>query len=203
MSKFIRTILFVGIFLGGTGIFCFAQETAQSDDAKAIERAVEKAIKKVNQDKAQEDAALIASLEGKLLQATEEWISQQKSKKYSELNKEVEQDWEFLSKYGPRVHYRYYLRDYDYSEGGRDIIDTDSVLVPYKGYSIVTELLFVEKEHPAAASDMKLFYFTASTPIKVNFDYKMDRFVFTNAEKEDISLNQGWPPAVMIRLKAK
>ncbi len=204
MIRFRQVVLPVTVFLlSGLASFCFSEEAAQASDPKEIERAIEKAIKKVNQDKAREDEALVASLEEKLKAATGEWIAKVMAQKNSELNREVEQNWEMLSKYGPRIHYKYYLMEYDYSENEFDIIDTDSMLVPYKGYSKVTELLYVEKEHPAAASDVKLFFYTAATPIKINFDYKKDKFVFVNAERGELSLKQGWPEEVLIRTKAR
>jgi len=196
-------LLFTVFLLSGLVSFCFSEEAVQTDDSKEIERAIEKAIKKVNKDKAQEDEALIASLEGKLKEVTEEWVAREKTQKNSGLNMEVEQSWEFLSKFGPRVHYKYYLMDYDYSEESFDIIDTDSVIIPYKGYSKVIETLYVEKEHPAANSDRKQFFYVAVTPIRINFDYKKDKFIFVNAERGEFSLKQGWPEEVLIRLKAK
>lgn len=196
-------ILLIIFFLSSAGSFCFSEEAVQMGDSKEIERAIEKAIKKVNKDKAQEEEALIASLEGKLKEAAGEWIAKARAQKNSALNREVEQNWELLSKYGPRIHYKYYLMDYDYPENDFDIIDTDSMLVSYKGYSKVTEMLYVEREHPAAASDVTLFFYTAATPIKINFDYKKDKFVFVNAERGELSLKQGWPEEVLIRLKAK
>jgi len=204
MIRFRQVILPVTVFLlSGLASFCFSEEVAQVSDPKEIERAIEKAIKKVNKDKAQEDEALVASLEEKLKAATAEWIVNARAQKNSELNREVEQTWELLSKYGPRIHYRYYLMEYDYLENDFDIIDTDSMLVPYKGYSKVTEALYVEKEHPVAASDRKPFLFTAAVPIKINFDYKKDKFIFVSAEKGEFSLKQGWPEEILIRLKAK
>jgi len=194
-------------FLFGLAGHCFAEEeaksSAQESSAKEIERAIEQALKKVNKDKAREDEALVASLEGKLKEATAEWIAKAKAQKNPGLNREVGQSWEMLSKYGPRIHYKYYLMDYDYSENEFDIIDSDSVIVPYRGYSKVTEILYVEREHPVAASDIKPFFYTASTPIKLNFDYKKDTFIFVNEEKGEFSLKQGWPGEVLIRLKAR
>jgi hypothetical protein len=196
MFKPKQVSLFISIFLLGSGVgFCFAQGEAQRPaqiaDPKEIERAIEKAIKSVNDDKAREEKELIANLEGKLQEASQEWISQAREEKESEKNKFINQSWEMLPKYGPRVHYNYYLKGYDYQAGESDIMKTDSLLVPYKGYLKVTEIIYAQREHPAAASDKTQFLYIATTPIKINFDYKKDKFI----------LKQGWPLEVQNRLK--
>lgn len=194
-----QAILSILIFiLSNWGSYCFSQEEGSPQE---IELAIEKAIKNVYKDKARQEEALIADLEEKLKGAVREWIAREKSQRDPEMLKLIDQKWELLSKFGPRIHYNYYLRGYDYVENESDIIKTNSLLVPYKGYLKVTEILYVQREHPSAASDVSQFFYTASTPIKISFDYKKDGFVFVNAERGELSLNQGWPEEMLKRIK--
>ncbi|MFH1128323.1 MAG: hypothetical protein V1699_02805 [Candidatus Omnitrophota bacterium] len=197
MFRLIQATLFITLFLfSGKWSFCFSQEANSSQE---IEVAIEKAIKKVYKDKAQQEEVMVAGLEGKLKSAVREWISKIRGEKDPQMHQLISQSWELLSKFGPRIHYNYYLRGYDYLESEADIVKTDSILGPYKGYSKITEIIYAEKEHPAGASDISQFFYTVTTPIKVNFDYKKDSFIFVNAERGELSLKQGWPEEMVKR----
>ena len=199
MFRLIQVTLFIILFLfSGEWSFCFSQGAdqkmaLQGNSSQEIESAIEKAIKKVYKDKAQQEEVMIAALEGKLKSAVIEWISKIKGQKDLEMHQLISQSWELLFKFGPRIHYNYYLRGYDYLESEADIIKTDSILGPYKGYSKITEIIYAQREHPVGASDMSQFFYTVTTPIKVNFDYRKDGFIFVNAERGELSLKQGWP----------
>lgn len=205
MLKFGEVILVSAIFLlNGLSSFSSAQEPAQEDDSsEIIERAVTRAIKDADKDKMAEEEALIAKLNQGLNEAIEGWLLKEKEAKELEMNKLVSQNWEQLSDFGPRVHSNYYLRGYDYRREDSDIIKTSSLLSsPYKAYLKITEMLYVEKEHAVNISDVKQFFYTVTTPIKANFDYKDGRFVFIGAERSNPSLSQGWSDEVLNRLKS-
>lgn len=201
MFRLVQVTLFIILFLFSLGWnFCFSQG---ADPSVEIEAAIEKAIKKVYKDKAQEEEVMVAGLEGKLKSTIKEWITKMKSEKDPQMHQLISQNWELLSKFGPRIHYNYYLRGYDYIESEADIVKTDSILGPYKGYSKITEIIYAEREHPVGASDISQFFYTVSTPIKVNFDYKKEGFIFANAERGELSLKQGWPEEMVKRRKEK
>lgn len=199
--RLIQVTLFIVLFLfSGRWSFCFSQA---ADPSLEIEAAIEKAIKKVYKDKAQQEEVMVAGLEGKLKSAVKGWIAKARNEKDPQMHQLISQSWELLSKFGPRVHYNYYLRGYDYQESEADIVKTDSILGPYKGYSMITEIIYAEREHPVAASDISQFFYTVTTPIKVNFDYRKEGFVFANAERGELSLKQGWPKEMAERRKER
>lgn len=201
MFRLIQVSLFIILFLfSGRWSLCFSQG---ADPSVEIEAAIEKAIKKVYKDKAQEEEVMVAGLEGKLKSTIKEWIAKMKSEKDPQMHQLISQSWELLSKFGPRVHYNYYLKGYDYLENEADIVKTDSILGPYKGYSKITEIIYAEREHPVGASDISRFFYTITTPIKVNFDYKKEGFIFVSAERGELSLKQGWPEEMVKRRKEK
>jgi len=210
MAKARGVVLFIAIFLlNSSGNVCFSQrpeqKAAQVESLpEEIERAVTKAIKDVDKDKIAQEEALLVSIQEKFQSAVDQWMANAKAQKELEVGKLVNQNWEQLSQFGPRIHQIYYLRGYAYSKGDTDIIKTNSMLAtPYKAYLKATETLYVQKEHPAGASDVTQFFYTVTTPLKLNFDYKKDKFVLIGVERVDPSLIKGWPQAIADKLKAE
>jgi len=165
--------------------------------AAEMQAAFEKAMKQIAADKEKEDAKTLEMLKEKLHAAAHEWVSSETRKREGGLNKLVEQKWEVLIKFGDPAHYDYYLRDFVYAQGGSDIIKTDSLTTPYKAVINVTEKLYVERYHTPDASDVTVFFYTFTNPLKVHFEYRDNRFVFTNTEGGDVHLDQGWPRQIM------
>lgn len=203
MLKLNKSALFI-IFIFTLFSLAFCQEPATKEVLpQDIERAIENAIKNIDTHKSIKEKALTARLEQGLKSAIEDWIGAAKKQKDSQIDKLIEQNWEYLSEFGPRIHYDYYLREYDYSISEPDIIQTSSLVTPYKGSIKINEIIYAEKDHYPAASNVREFFYTATTPLKVNFDYRQDRFVFVNVEKGDIALKQGWPEEVIRKVQSE
>jgi hypothetical protein len=109
----------------------------------------------------------------------------------------VDQNWEALNPFGDPAHYNYILRDFAYEVGGGDIVKTDSLITPYKGYIELIEKLYVERYHTPDASDPSIFFYTMTTLMKVNFEYRENGFVFTNIQNLQSRLDQGWPKEII------
>lgn len=215
MFKFKLVLFFVLIFFIIWLNLVFSQaETAESVKAKLkeglaleksiaeeIEHAFERALKNVEKDKEQAQEMFASELKEKLKSSISKWISQAKKQKESELGKLVNQKWELISKSAPKIHYDYYLRDYEYQENGIDIIKTESLVVPYKAELKVLEVLYVERERSPNVSDLRKFLYTVTTPLKINFDYKGEEFVLINIEKGSTSLKQAWPEEVLRKIR--
>ena len=179
----------------------FSEENNKGGLPAEIERAFEAGMKNFERDKAQTQEALTLELKERLRWAISKWVSEVKKQKDSEIGKTVDQKWELLSKVGPRPHYEYVLRDYEYLENGIDITKTESLVLPYKAEFKVMETLYVERERSPNVSDLRKFLYTVSTPIKISFDSKGDSFTLVNTEKGDTSLKQGWPEQILRKIR--
>jgi hypothetical protein len=204
MKRYLVSFLAV-IFLAIFPIPSFSQdpvtkfEDQQGEKALTVadmQSAFEKAMKGVAADKEKEEKKTTETLKEKLASATQEWMSTEKKRRESGLNKYVDQRWEILVKFGDPAHYEYYLRDFVYVPGGSDIIKTDSLVTPYKAVIGVTEKLYVERYHTPDASDVSIFFYTFTNVMKVSFEYRDDRFVFTGSEDGDPRLDPGWPKEI-------
>ena len=183
----------------------FSQDTtddpAKNEDRKAVgitemQAAFEKAMREIAADKEKEQEKMLAMLKEKLSAASQEWIAEANKKWEGNLNQYVEQNWETLGIFGVTPHSDYYLRDFEYIENGIDIIKTDSLMVPYKGYVNLTEKLYVEQYHTPDASDVAIFFYTFTDPIIVSFEYRGDRFALASVEHGTVRLDQGWPRTI-------
>ena len=169
------------------------KEEAQTENVAQMQQAFEKAMRQIAADKEKEEAKTLVMLKEKLSVAAHGWISTEMKKREGGLNKFVEQNWEILIKFGDPAHYDYYLRDFAYAQGASDIIKTDSLTTPYRAVVNVTERLYVERYHTPDASDVTMFFYTFTNPMKVYFEYNDNRFVFASTEIGDVHLDQGWP----------
>jgi len=202
IKQVILLVIFSFFFtLLNTGFSQEVEEEKQNLTAHDVQQAFEKALRSIDINKQKEQEALIGDLRAKLNLAVDDYIAKISGKRELELRKAIKQNWEELSKYGPYIHYDYYLRDYAYVDIKTDIISTGSLNTPYKAYLTTTEKLFVEREHAPSVSSREKFFYTAVTPIKVDFSYHGGECAEDNAEYEQTSLNQGWPQEVISKLK--
>jgi hypothetical protein len=190
------TAFLIFIFLAGqTGLLATeAQKAAEPKESlpKEIEHAFEKAIRKVDSDKAAQDSALKVKIREELKSAGAEWLVAAKRSKDRERDKLIDQKWEDLRQTGPWSHYDYYLKDCEYHETGIDVVKTDSLVVPYKGYLRAREILYAERKH-LPNFDVKQFLYTVTTAFRVVFEYKDGKFIPVAVEKENPVIKQGWP----------
>lgn len=182
-------LLFV-IFFAAMLSPCFPQQ------AKDIKEAFEKAIESVEVKKQEEQEKLKEELESKLSLAVKEWLAREDKKDEPALNKIIKQEWEKLPEFGPRIHYDYYLRGYAYSEIKTDILQTNSLTLPYKAHLNAVKELYVERGHSPDVTSAQKFLYTVSIPFRIDFEYREGRFVFVNSEQQKITLKQGWPEAI-------
>jgi hypothetical protein len=193
------------IFIVSLSAQVFGQEVKPKDApgnlSKELENAFREAIKSTEKDKQAEQEALAGRLKGELKTAGGDWITAARNKRAPEKNQLVDQKWEEAQKAGPYVHYEYYLRDYVYQQNSFDIIKTDSLVVPYKGYIQASQILYVERQHPYGAPAAPEFIYTVTVPVKLSFDYQGNRFELVNTENGEPSLAQGWPEELLRRLK--
>ncbi|MFA6349544.1 MAG: hypothetical protein WCY12_01270 [Candidatus Omnitrophota bacterium] len=165
-----------------------------------VEDALKKAMSRADREKEQKQEELTKKLKLKSEQAKADWIFSQSQKRNSELNRLVDQNWESLFEFGPRIKYDYYLRDYVYSGARVDIVKTSSLVAIHAAHLNAVEKLYVERTHSPNASDRSMFYYTVSTPIKVTFEYDGDNFVVLNIEYGDTSIDEGWPEEIKKKL---
>lgn len=164
----------------------------QSSSTETIGQGFEKAMKNIETEKQKAWEELKLSLQSKLNKAIADWISAKEKEKAQGLNQFIEQTWENIPKYGPRVHYDYYLRDYDYQIVSSDIVKTDSLVSPYTGYLCVIEKLYAEIYHSPDVSFRDDFLYTVLTPIKVKFEYNGNDFIPSDIKYEDSTMENSW-----------
>ncbi len=169
----------------------------------SIRQAFEEAMKAIDSERLTKQEALATNLKSKLKLAVENWISSTRKKRRLEINKLITQNWENIPKFGRRIHYKYNLRDYAYSEDKIDIIKTESLVVPYKACLNITEKLYAERTHVSNVSDRHKFFYTVTMPFKISFEYRKDKFTVTNTEYGKESIKQGWPEELIRKLKVK
>lgn len=169
---------------------------------EVTQEGIEKVMQKIENEKMEREEVIKIDLESKLSVAIENWISLAKRNKNSELNKLVEQQWERLQEHGPRFHYDYYLRGFEYLNLYKDIVKTNSILTPYKGSLNIKEALYVERT-PLVNRPRSKYYYTAITPIKVSFEYQQDKWIVIDTAYGQTSLEQRWPEEVVDKMKEK
>ncbi|MFA5156059.1 MAG: type III pantothenate kinase [Candidatus Omnitrophota bacterium] len=171
---------------------CFSQPFEEKPLSESVKKGFEEAIQKLDAEKQKEHKKIAAELQAKLDTAVQDWVNQQKSKRNRELNTIIEQQWENLTEFGPRIHRSYYLRDYSYTIINVDIVKTESMIGAYKAVMNVTEKLFAERYHSPDVTYPQDFYYTVTTPVRVNFEYYHDKFVVTTTEYGKGSIDPGW-----------
>lgn len=149
-------------------------------------------MKKIDAEKEREYRKLAVDLRAKLDLAAEDWFMNQEKKRDEELDTLIEQEWENLSEFGPRIHRNYYLRDYSYILINKDIIKTQSIIGAYKAVMNIREKLFAERYHSPDATYPEDFYYTVTTPLRVDFEYYDGKFVVKTTEYGESSIEPGW-----------
>ena len=175
-----------------------AQEEAKPENPspETIGEGFEKAIKKIETERQKAQEELKQTLGFKFNVATEDWLSKKKDERQRGLNQFVEQKWEDLLEFGPKMHYDYYLRDYRYEITRMDVFKTESLTNPYSGSLSVNEILFVEMYHLPSISYREDFLYTVTTPIEVKFGYQQDQFIPTDVGYAKTVMEKGWPESV-------
>lgn len=193
MVKKILTILltFSLVFLMVCSQLCFCEE-----ENKSLSEEFKKAMQEIEREKVEREKEIGKHLAAKLEAVIKNWISSAFAEKESKINKLIEQDWE--PKFDPYVHHDYYLRSYTYLDQVIDIEKIESILVPYKGSLKITEVLYVERG-PLATTPRSKYYYTVTTPIKIDFGYQKDKdeWVIVDIKRGQGSIEQGWPQEVM------
>jgi hypothetical protein len=192
--KFITCALLVTpLIFGGV---CFAQEGAKSYQATQSATAFEEALKNVEAQKVAERKALAAKCKEKLSQAVTNWISQKESQKKTELNQPIDQDWDRGTiTYFYNAHNDYYLRGYNYKVLSSEIKETDSLTAAIKAQVVISEKIYAEKYHTPDISgvNIDMYYFTISSAITLNMEYRQDNFVVTSTETKMLSKDNSYP----------
>lgn len=202
MNNKIQRIFIIIVFSLLPYSVCLSQPDNQTEEnnissegkplTESVKNGFEEAIKKIDAQKENDNKKIAESLQAKLDLAVQDWISQQKKKRSLELNTIIEQHWENLTEFGPRIHRNYYLRDFSYTIINMDVIKSNSMIDPYKAVMNLTEKLFAERYHSPDVTYPEDYYYTVTTPIKVNFEYYNDKFVVTGVEDAKASIDQGW-----------
>jgi hypothetical protein len=169
--------------------FLFAPGHAYSQNTEASKEeatVIQEALKNYESQKQTQQDELIAQLNFRLGQATENWLSSMEKTRDGQLGTFIEQEWDKQARLYTitPVRYDYYLRGYNYSISDSDVIKTDSVTSPYKGVVIITEELYAEKYHHPNISDSKLYYYTVTNTYALNFAYKNDEFVLVGSKEK-------------------
>jgi hypothetical protein len=170
---------------------CFSQ-SAEEPLSESVKKGFEEALQRLDAQKQEEHKKIASQLQGKLESAVQEWLTQQKRMRSRELNTIIEQHWENLTEFGPRIHRNYYLRDFSYTIINTDIVKSESMVDPYKAVMNLQEKLFAERYHSPDVTYPQDFYYTVTTPIKVAFEYYQDKFVVTATEYSKGSIDPGW-----------
>ena len=157
--------------------------------------AFEQALRNVEAKRKEERKILAEKFSTQLKHAVNEWISQAKAQKDSQMNQIVDQNWDKMG-FNPPLppgHYDFYLRGYTYDKVKSDIIDTDSLTSPYKAQVVITEKLYVERYHSPDISNVDPYFFTVTNRIDLSMEYHQDNFVVTNTEYKIISIENKVP----------
>lgn len=158
--------------------------------------AFEEALKNVEAQKAAERKALAVKCKEKLSQAVTSWISQKEAQKKSELNESIDQDWDRGTiTYFYNAHNDYYLRGYNYKVLSSEIKETDSLTAPLKAQVVISEKIYAEKYHTPDLSgiNIDMYYFSISSTITLDMEYRQDNFVVTNTEIKMLSKDNSYP----------
>ena len=184
--KFITCLLLLGFF-GQGNVFC-------ADSPGSFEQA----LKNMEAQKAEERKALTLKYKGKLNQVMDSWLAQKQAEKNSQLNQVIDQNWDKLPyEYNfTTLHYDYYLRGFDYSILSSDIKETESLTSPIKAQVVIIEKVYAEKYHTPDLSNVDPYYFTVTTTIILNLEYRQDNFAITGTDSKITSIENNCPPRI-------
>lgn len=166
-----------------------------------IGNAFKKAIHDLNEEKENRQVEVSAELSEKLKSAIMNWIADESRTRSSQVNQMVEQNWEQLLRFGPRIHYDYFLRAFDFFIRDFDIISTGSVIAPYRGLLDLREVFYVQRNYAEFNSYPKRYCYSVNIPTKIRFDYRNGEFVAGATERAQLSMEEGWPEEIFERVK--
>jgi len=198
-------IILAGALVSILFLFAHAQDpgSIKQDGAspEEISRAFKKAMQEVYAEQEAKQKQDHFQRDAQLESAINEWIASAGRKKQQEINQLVSQEWEKAFRFGPRVHYDYYLRGYDYLLRGREVSRQESLQAPYTAKVIFLERLYVQRKHPASASNVRVFFYTVETPITVQFDYRGGNFFLAAETRGDSTIEKDWTEEAIGRIK--
>ena len=185
-----RTFSFILAFTFTCLSLSRAENTAKPAQPVDSTTSFMEALKNIEAQKAEERKALITQHKEKLNKAINAWISQSEAQKKSELNEVIDQNWDKLPKeYNfNMLYYDYYLRGFNYSIASSEIRETDSLTAPIKGQAVILEKVYAEKYHTPDISNVDPYFFTVTTNISLNMEYRQDDFVMTGIDKKIMSI---------------
>lgn len=202
----LKVFLTVGVLIASDSVGLFAADERQaaqeqpkasaqdkSVNPEAIGQAFKDAIHHVEGEKTQQRKVVASDLEAQLSIAIRDWLSLQHEKKASELQKLIDQRWETLQEsFGDPRHYNYYLRGFAYVISRKDVLETTSLIAPYKATLQFVEKLYVTRYYPPHISYPEQFRYTVTTPIEVEFEYQGEQFLVTRTDRGQTSIAKGW-----------
>jgi len=207
------SVFFNLVFLLGSKANLFSQLIENSNNADynyiisggdlsdQIDNAFKQAMHNFNEESANREAQFSAQLSAQLEGAIKNWIAQESKARNAQMNQLVEQNWEHLFRYGPYIHYDYFLRVYDFSIHDFDIIKTGSVIAPYRGMLELREVLYVQRNYAKFNSNPRKYCYSVNIPINVRFDYRNGDFVAGMVQKDKLSIEEGWPEEIFEKVK--
>lgn len=195
--------LILSIMPFGSALCQEATKPAEDLSPEIIGQGFEKAMRTIEAEKQRAEEELKLRLRSRLDEAIDDWILAKEEERRRGLNQFVKQEWEDIPKYGPRSHYDYYLRDYEYEITGSDIVKTESLVNTYIGFLTVIERLYAEMFHSPNVSYRDDFLYTVTTPIRVKFEYKGGDFIPTDIKYYDSEMENSWPQEVKSEIYKK
>jgi hypothetical protein len=203
LAKNIAFNILLGIFVFGSCTFVFSQGEQTKTNAElsssqellkqSVEEAIKKAVKDIEVEKAKEKEVLAKELETDLTTVINTWITEAKGDKTQELNKLQHRDWSELKKFPSPLPYDYYLRNFTYTIIKADVLNTNSMVSPYKAFVNIEEALYLERYHSPDAAYVEQYYSTVFTPIELLLEYRDDNFVIIEVKRGQLTMERGWP----------
>ena len=177
--------------------FC-AESAAKSNQAPDPGIAFEQALKNVEAQKAEERKALALKCKTQLAKFIDGYLGEKEAQKNSQISQVIDQNWEKLPyDYNfTTLHYDYYLRGFDYNVLSREISETESLTAPIKAQVVISEKVYAEKYHTPDISNVNPYFFTVTTVITLNLEFRQDNFVITSAESRIIKIENDCPDRI-------
>ncbi|MDO8662625.1 MAG: hypothetical protein Q7K98_05340 [Candidatus Omnitrophota bacterium] len=175
-----------------------AETSTNSAQASEAGAAFEQALKNVEAQKAEERKALTLKCKTKLAQLIDNWLSEKEAQKKPQLNQVIDQNWEKLPyEYNfTTLHYDYYLRGFDYNILSSEIKETESLTAPIKAQSVIIEKVYAEKYHTPDISNVDPYFFTVTTVITLNLEFRQDNFVIIGVDNKITKIENDCPDRI-------
>ena len=196
MVKFIFYLFLISLF--GVSNSFGAETPAKSSQAPDAGIAFEQALKNVEAQKAEERKALALKCKTKLAQFIDNYLPEKEAQKKSQINQVIDQNWEKLPyEYNfTALHYDYYLRGFDYNILSSEINETGSLTAPIKARLVIIEKVYAEKYHTPDISNVNPYFFTVTTAITLEMEYRQDNFVITSEDDRITKIENDCPEKI-------